>query len=44
MTVTVEPEIYVPGVGGARLEDTVLVTEHGYENLTPYPSEVHITL
>lgn len=36
MVFTVEPGIYVDGVGGARFGDTVLVTETGYEVLTPF--------
>ena len=34
--VTVEPGLYLPGTGGCRLEDLVLVTDDGYENLTRF--------
>ncbi|MFB6111435.1 MAG: M24 family metallopeptidase [Halobacteriaceae archaeon] len=37
--VTIEPGLYDPEVGGVRVEDLVLVTEDGYENLTDYHYE-----
>jgi Xaa-Pro aminopeptidase len=38
--VTVEPGCYRQGYGGVRLEDLVLVTESGRENLTQYPYDL----
>ncbi len=38
--VTVEPGLYNPGFGGCRLEDLILVTENGAENLTDYPYDL----
>lgn len=39
MVVTIEPGIYLPNVGGIRIEDMVAV---GYGNLTNYPKELEI--
>jgi Xaa-Pro aminopeptidase len=40
MVFTVEPGLYVDGVGGFRHSDTVAVTEHGTELLTYYPRDL----
>jgi Xaa-Pro aminopeptidase len=37
--VTVEPGVYLPGLGGVRIEDTLLVTEDGCDRLTLAPKE-----
>lgn len=38
--ITLEPGLYRPGFGGCRLEDLILVTEDGGENLTQYPYDL----
>lgn len=38
--VTVEPGVYLPGVGGVRIEDTVVVTPDGPVALTEFPKDL----
>ncbi len=40
MVVTVEPGVYLPGVGGVRIEDTLVVTDDGSRSLTTFPKDV----
>ncbi len=42
MVITIEPGIYLPGIGGVRIEDTVLVTANGYENLSRPTKELTV--
>ena len=38
--VTIEPGIYLAGVGGVRIEDLAVVREHGVQLLTSFPKEL----
>jgi Xaa-Pro aminopeptidase len=40
MVVTIEPGIYLPGIGGVRIEDDVLVTIDGCEVLSDLPKQI----
>jgi len=39
--VTIEPGIYIPGFGGVRIEDTVLILKEGVEKLTESPIQIY---
>jgi Xaa-Pro dipeptidase len=41
-TITVEPGVYLPGRGGVRIEDSLLVTADGHRTLTSSPRDLRI--
>ena len=42
MAMTIEPGIYLPGIGGVRIEDVVVVGARGCEVLTGSPKELRV--
>ncbi len=42
MTLTIEPGIYVPGRGGVRIEDTLIITSGAPRVITEWPKELRI--
>lgn len=40
MVITIEPGIYLPGIGGVRIEDDYAVTERGRTNLSSLPKDL----
>jgi len=40
MVITVEPGVYIEGVGGIRIEDDIVVTAHGAQELTTAPRDL----
>ena len=42
MVITIEPGIYLPGHGGVRIEDQVLVTDTGHERLTNSSKQLQV--
>jgi Xaa-Pro dipeptidase len=43
MVFSIEPGVYLPGLGGVRLEDLVLLTERGAEVLCSSPKKLFLS-
>ena len=42
MTLTIEPGIYVPGRGGVRIEDTLVITSGAPRVITQFPKDLTV--
>jgi Xaa-Pro aminopeptidase len=42
LSITVEPGLYYPGIGGVRIEDVVIVGKTGVKNLTRFEEELEL--
>jgi Xaa-Pro dipeptidase len=42
MVFTIEPGIYLPGLGGVRIEDDMLITDSGAESMTVFPRGISL--
>jgi Xaa-Pro aminopeptidase len=40
MVITIEPGVYLPGVGGVRIEDDILITDRGARSLCSLPKDL----